>query len=58
MPPLLRALFFEVIQEPVLIDFLRLFGTNDTDLIVFATQTTARVANGMNMELRRFWFSR
>ncbi len=51
MPALLSTLLLLRLEEQFIpIDFLSLLGGDDTDFIVFPTQLTSRIGDGMNME--------
>ena len=40
MPTILRTLLLTEVEETVLVDLLRLFGTDDTNLVVLAAETS------------------
>ena len=58
VPPLLGRLpLVPLVQEPVLVDLLRLLGADDADLVVLAAERAARVADGVDVQFGGGWFA-
>jgi hypothetical protein len=50
MPSVLRALFLaREVDDTIFVDLLRLLRANDTDLVILATETATRIADGMDV---------
>jgi len=59
VPSILGTLSLLVeVQEAILVQLLGLLGADDTDLIIFASKATARVADWVDMQFGGFWLAR
>jgi len=50
VPSLFGTLLLIEVEKTILVQLLCLFRANDTNLIILASETAARVADGMNMQ--------
>lgn len=56
MPSVSETLF--LIHEAVTINLFYLFRANDADLVILSSQSSAGIADGVNVKLGGGWFSR